>query len=61
MKTIVSLLLTALASAQAFAHPSVVPHDHPHGVSILPDLGAMVLAAALVGAVFAVRRLLRRG
>jgi hypothetical protein len=61
MKTIVSLLLTALASVQALAHPSVVPHEHPHGVSILPDLGAMVLAAALVGAVFAVRRLLRKG
>ena len=55
-----SVFLVA-ASSQALAHPSVVAHEHPHDASVLPDLGAMLLAALLVGAVFAARQLLRRG
>jgi hypothetical protein len=37
----------------AHAHESVVPHTHPHGVSMLPGIdivacGLLVLAAALI-------------
>ncbi len=46
--------------ALVMAHPSVVPHQHPHEASMLPDLGAVLLAALLVGlGVFALRRLRR--
>jgi hypothetical protein len=52
MKTILSVLFS-LAAGAAGAHESLVPHHHPHGVSMLPDLGsvavgAVVLAAALI-------------
>jgi hypothetical protein len=48
MKTLLSFLL-ALAAATAQAHPSLVPHHHPHGVSMLPGLDTIV-----VGAIFAI-------
>jgi hypothetical protein len=44
----------------AAAHPSVVPHDHPHAVSMLPDLVALVLAALLVGFGIVALRYLRK-
>jgi len=52
MKTMLSILLS-LAAVAAEAHESLAPHHHPHGVSMLPDLGGIavgtvVLAAALV-------------
>ena len=52
MKTTLTLLFS-LAPIAAQAHESLAPHHHPHGVSMLPDLGtvavgAVVLAAALV-------------
>ena len=47
MKTIVSGLIAAWVPAAAFAHPSVMSHEHPHGLSILPDL-TLVLVAGLV-------------
>jgi predicted transporter len=51
-------LIGVLVPAFAAAHPSVVAHEHPHGVSILPDLGAVLLAALLVGVgVFVLRQL----
>ena len=46
MKKILAILLSLSASA-AQAHWSVVPHTHPHGVSMLPDLGTF-----LVGGIF---------
>ena len=48
MKTLlsVSLLLAAMA---AEAHESLVPHHHPHGVSMLPGLDTI-----FVGAIFAI-------
>jgi hypothetical protein len=33
----------------AAAHPSIVPHDHPHAASLLPDLAALLMAAVVVG------------
>lgn len=61
MKTFCSLLLVTLVSAQALAHPSVVPHDHPHDASLLPDLGALLMSAVFVGAAILARRLFRKG
>ena len=42
-----------LAAGAAQAHDSVVPHTHPHGVSMLPDaetfgIGALLLALAVI-------------
>jgi hypothetical protein len=48
MKTLLSFLLL-LAASTAQAHPSLVPHHHPHGVSMLPALDTI-----LVGAIFAI-------
>ena len=50
MKTLVSAVAMALMTASAFAHPSVVAHEHPHGASWLPDLAALLMAAVMVGA-----------
>lgn len=47
MKTLIALLALSVSSA-AFAHDSTVPHIHPHGFSVLPDLGALAIAALLV-------------
>jgi hypothetical protein len=51
MKTILVVLFSFGATAQA--HESLVPHTHPHGVSMLPGLdilacGLLALAAALI-------------
>ena len=48
MKKMVAILLTQCATA-AQAHDSFVPHTHPHGVSMLPDLDSFV-----VGAIFTI-------
>jgi hypothetical protein len=51
------LLLAALFScavAAAQAHDSLVPHTHPHGVSMLPSTGTVLCALfALVAALLA--------
>jgi hypothetical protein len=51
MKSLCSFFLAVLSSA-AVAHPSLVPHDHPHGLSFLLDfdwlISAMLLAAFAV-------------
>ncbi len=53
MKTIVAVLLS-LAAGTAQAHQSLVPHHHPHGLSMLPDLdtfivgGIFLIALALI-------------
>jgi hypothetical protein len=61
MKRAFLVSIGVMVPASALAHPSVMPHQHPHGVSLLPDLGALLLAALLVGgAVIAVRQI-RKG
>jgi hypothetical protein len=60
MKRLTALMLSPLASA-AFAHDSTVPHAHPHASSLLPDYGAMLLAAALVAAGIVAVRFWRKG
>lgn len=38
-----------LGAAQALAHPSPVPHDHPHGVSSIPGFEWVVIPSLLAG------------
>jgi len=42
-------LLLSLSATAAQAHESLVPHTHPHGVSMLPDLDTFV-----VGGIFTI-------
>ena len=49
MKSLLSTLFVAVAGI-AQAHESLVPHTHPHGVSMLPGvetIGVAVLVLAL--------------
>jgi hypothetical protein len=48
MKTLLATL-SALAATAAQAHESLVPHTHPHGMSLLPDLDSFI-----VGGIFAI-------
>jgi hypothetical protein len=58
MKTLALAAWAALSAGTAFAHTSLVPHQHPHETSALPDVLALALAALLVGVgVVALRRL----
>jgi hypothetical protein len=60
-KWLLSVVATVISFNTALAHPSTVAHEHPHGLSLLPDLGALLLGALLVGgAVIAVRQI-RKG
>lgn len=42
-------ILLSLAATAAEAHESLVPHTHPHGVSMLPDFDTLV-----VGGIFTI-------
>jgi predicted transporter len=52
MKILVIAASVALNAGAALAHSSLVPHEHPHLTSMLPDALALLLAALLVGAGF---------
>jgi len=61
LRSILSLAIMIAYPFAAAAHTSLVPHDHPHGVSVL--LGAEAGLLALVGAgvaVFAFRAIANR-
>jgi hypothetical protein len=60
MKTFALTFLIGLGATAAYAHPSVVPHDHPHATSLLPDSLALMLAALVVGCGFLVLRRIRK-
>jgi hypothetical protein len=60
MRTVVITLVVALNAAAAHAHPSVVPHDHPHAASVLPDALALLMAALLIGLGFVALRRIRK-
>ena len=47
MKTTSALFFLLVATA-ARAHESLVPHTHPHGVSMLPDLGTFIVGGIFV-------------
>ncbi len=50
MKRMILVATGVLLPALAAAHPSVVAHEHPHAVSMLPDFAALLMAAVAVGA-----------
>ena len=45
------LLFSIIVASPALAHPSIVPHDHPHGLSGLMGLDLILLVA--LGAIVA--------
>jgi hypothetical protein len=49
MKKLLIASILGLLPAVAAAHPSLLAHEHPHAVSLLPDLAAMLMAALAVG------------
>ena len=59
MKNLIALMLLPVATV-ASAHDSTLSHVHPHRIGILPDLGAMTLAALLVAITVVVIRNRRR-
>ena len=60
MKTLV-LILSALTAGAAQAHDALVPHAHPHGVSMLPDVEVIGVAALVLAlAVIAIAQFKRR-
>jgi hypothetical protein len=61
MKRAFLVSIGVMVPASALAHPSVMPHQHPHGVSLLPDLGALLLAALVVGGAALALRRIRKG
>jgi hypothetical protein len=53
MKTLI-LVLSMFAAGVAQAHESLVPHIHPHGISMLPGLDTIAVAViALTAAAIA--------
>ncbi len=42
------VLFFVLSATTAFAHDSLVPHQHPHPISMLPDVGTFGVAALLL-------------
>jgi len=61
MKRLFLICFTSAVSTAAFAHNSVAPHTHPHDVSMLPDLSAMLLAVlAIACGAFVLRKFGRR-
>jgi hypothetical protein len=59
MRALLTIVLSVTASA-AIAHPSLAPHEHPHGSSLLPDAAALLIGAVLVLGGVALLRLLRQ-
>ena len=58
MKKIIALLSAFSTSAQV--HESLVPHAHPHGLSMLPGTDAVICTLlALVVALIAYRKFVR--
>lgn len=61
MKRLVIVTSAVLNAGAAFAHTSLVPHEHPHHSSMLPDAFALMMAALLVGAGVIAYRRFRKG
>lgn len=58
MRTIIALLTFAGVSA-ASAHPSLIAHEHPHGVNALVGLDTLLLAALVAAFALAVWKQVR--
>ena len=41
-------ILSMLSASTAYAHDSLVPHQHPHSISMLPDIGTFGVAALIL-------------
>jgi hypothetical protein len=61
MARVLLAFLLVIPSNAAMAHPSTVPHAHPHGASALPEFHAIVFAAVVLAFVFVLWRKFRRG
>lgn len=61
MRIYTTALAVAHLSSSAFAHPSLVRHDHPHGPSALLGLDALALVGLGIGAAALALWLARRG
>ena len=48
MKMLLSAVAMALMTASASAHLSVLEHEHPHGISWLPDVSLLLMAVGVV-------------
>ena len=60
MKKLILICVAVTVSTAAHAHDSLVPHVHPHDVSILPDLYAMLGAAiAVASGLLVLRKIMR--
>ena len=59
-RAVAASVLTIGSTGAAFAHPSVVPHEHPHAVSVLPDVTLLAIAALMVGCAVVVLRKFRK-
>ena len=57
MKKIIALLSAFSMPAQA--HESLVPHGHPHGLSMLPGIDAIMCALLVLVALIAYWRFMR--
>jgi hypothetical protein len=55
MKILLAALFS-LAAAAAQAHESLVPHSHPHGMSMLPDISTVLCALFALAAALLVYR-----
>ena len=61
MPALFALIMSLFAPSAAQAHEALVPHTHPHGVSMLPGLETSLVALLVLAvAAFAVARF-RRG
>ena len=61
MKRLLIVASAVLTAGAAFAHTSLVPHEHPHHSSMLPDALALMTAALMVGAGVIAYRRFRKG
>ena len=60
MRMLLSVLFS-LAAVGAQAHESLAPHHHPHGLSMLPDLGTLAVGGLALAAALLVYFKFRRG
>ena len=60
MKALYAGAMMVLASAAA-AHDSFMPHSHPHGVSFLPSVETLGVAALILSLAVIAYTQLRRG
>jgi hypothetical protein len=54
-------ILSTMVAKPALAHPSVVPHDHPHVLNALVGLDVFLLAALAAIVTWIVAEKFRRG